>query len=244
MMIILALIRIKQDKTKHLQRHVTAADFGGVPSLFGVCIYAFMCQHSLPSFITPMKSKSHVNVIFVVDFSIILLFYSLLSFSAMYAFEDLQDLYTLNFQSYEPFIHYFLALFPVFTLSTNFPIISVTLRDNLKNLFYREGRPYPWVVDKIVFPLVTILPPIAVALATDNLEVLVGVTGSYAGTGVQYVIPATLVYFARKQLRELTNRYDNKHRSKFRQRSWIFFVLIWAVIGLAFITANHIITKK
>ncbi|XP_031552632.1 transmembrane protein 104-like [Actinia tenebrosa] len=242
MMIILALIRIHQGKGKNL--HVSAGDFGGVPNLFGVCIYAFMCQHSLPSFITPMKSKSHVNLIFVVDFGIILLFYSLLSFSAMFAFDDLLDLYTLNFHAYDPFIHYFLALFPVFTLSTNFPIISVTLRDNLKNLFYRAGHPYPWVIDKIVFPLVTILPPIAVAFATDNLEILVGVTGSYAGTGVQYIIPATLVYFARKQLRELANSYDNKHRSKFRQRSWIFFVLIWAVIGIAFITANHIITRK
>lgn len=242
MMIILALIRIKQGKGK--QVHVSAGDFSGVPNLFGVCIYAFMCQHSLPSFITPMKSKSHVNRIFVLDFSIILLFYSLLSFSAMFAFGDIQDLYTLNFEDYDPFIHYFLALFPVFTLSTNFPIISITLRDNLKNLFYREGRPYPWAVDKIVFPLVTISPPIAIAFATDNLEFLVGVTGSYAGTGVQYVIPATLVYFARKQLRELTNSYDNKHRSKFRHRWWIFFVLIWASIGIVFITANHIITRK
>jgi len=29
-------------------------------------------------------------------------------------------------------IRYFLGLFPVFALSTNFPIISVTLRNNLK----------------------------------------------------------------------------------------------------------------
>jgi amino acid permease len=29
----------------------------GVPNFFGICIYAFMCHHSLPSIITPMKRK-------------------------------------------------------------------------------------------------------------------------------------------------------------------------------------------
>ncbi|KAK3742970.1 hypothetical protein QZH41_008387, partial [Actinostola sp. cb2023] len=167
MMIVLAVLRISQGKNHH---QVSIADFSGVPNLFGVCIYAFMCQHSLPSFITPMKSKSRVTLIFSLDFGIILLFYALLSFSAMFAFSDLLDLYTLNFQYCTPFIHYFLALFPVFTLSTNFPIISITLRDNLKNLFHREGRPYPWIIDRIAFPIATILPPIGVAFATQNLE--------------------------------------------------------------------------
>ena len=37
-------------------------------------------------------------------------------------------------------IHYFLSLFPVFTLSTNFPIIAITLRNNLKGLFLTEGE--------------------------------------------------------------------------------------------------------
>jgi hypothetical protein len=52
-----------------------------------------------------------------------------------------EDLYTLNFQPNEQghqvvtnvkFFEYFLALFPVFTLSTNFPIIGITLRNNLQ----------------------------------------------------------------------------------------------------------------
>ncbi|XP_020899381.1 transmembrane protein 104 [Exaiptasia diaphana] len=241
MVIVLAVLRIFNGKGN---KHVSAANFSGVPNLFGVCIYAFMCQHSLPSFITPMRDKSRVTCIFSLDFGIILLFYAVMSFSGMFAFNDLNDLYTLNFQNYTPFIHYFLALFPVFTLSTNFPIISITLRDNLKNLFYREGRQYSWTVDRLIFPIVTIIPPIGIAFATQNLEMLVGITGSYAGAGVQYVIPTTLVYCARKEIRSLITTYNNKHRSIFRQRSWLFFVLVWTVICVCFVSANHIITKK
>lgn len=243
-MIILAFVKI----SKHKPRHDTpVADLRGLPNLFGVCVYSYMCQHSIPSLITPMKDKSRVTQLFFADFAIVMVFYALLSFTAIFAFpvKELEDLYTLNFwDNCGSFVGYFLALFPVFTLSTNFPIISITLRDNLKNLFYHEGRPYPWVVDRIVFPLVTISLPIAIAFITQNLEFLVGVTGSYAGAGVQYVIPACLVYCGRKQLKEITGYYDNKHRSPFGRRVWIMSVIGWAGVCIAFVTANHIITRK
>ena len=239
------MTRITSDSRAHSAKNVTIANMAGVPNLFGVCVYSFMCQHSLPSLITPMKSKLRVTWLMLSDFSVVLLFYSLLSFSAIFAFHDIKDLYTLNFWNISgKFASFYLALFPVFTLSTNFPIISITLRDNLKNLFYREGRPYHWAIDRLVFPLVTIVPPIVVAFITHDLEILVGVTGSYAGTGVQYVIPAMLVYCGRKRLRAETGCYDNKHRSLFRQRSWLIFVMLWSLLCIALVTVNHIITKK
>lgn len=244
MMIVLACKTIVKDKPKH---DIPIAEFSGLPNLFGVCVYSYMCQHSIPSLITPIKNKSRVTQLFSLDFAIVLVFYALLSFSGIFAFrkDELKDLYTLNFWGKAgKFVEYFLALFPVFTLSTNFPIISITLRDNLKNLFFRESRPYSWTVDRIIFPLATITLPIIVAFITQDLEILVGVTGSYAGTGVQYAIPACLVYFGRKHLKELTGFYENKHRSPFSHPLWVVFVLGWAVVCVAFVTANHIITKK
>lgn len=244
MMIVLALVKIGKGKGEH---DTPPANFSGLPNLFGVCVYSYMCQHSLPSLITPMINKSHITLLFIADFAVVMVFYALLSFTAIFTFraEDLKDLYTLNFwDSSGEFVGYFLALFPVFTLSTNFPIISITLRDNLKNLFHREGRPYPWVVDRIVFPLATITLPIIVAFITQNLEVLVGVTGSYAGAGVQYIIPACLAYCGKKHVMMLTGRYNNKHRSRFGRTPWILFVIGWAFVCIAFVTANHIITRE
>lgn len=245
LMIVLACVRIGKDKPHH---DIPVAEFSGLPNFFGVCVYSFMCQHSIPSLITPMRSKSRVMQLFFADFAVVLVFYALLSFTGIFAFskDDLKDLYTLNFwgTAAGELVGYFLALFPVFTLSTNFPIISITLRDNLKNLFFREGHQYSWAVDRIVFPLATITLPILVAFVTQNLEILVGVTGSYAGAGVQYVIPACLVYFGRKQVQEQTGYYDNKHRSPFSRSLWVMCVIAWAVVCVAFVTANHIITKK
>ncbi|CAL4232615.1 unnamed protein product, partial [Meganyctiphanes norvegica] len=92
----------------------------------------------------------------------------------------------------------FLLLFPVFTLSTNFPIIAITLRNNLKGLFLRETRRYSFFTSRCLFPLLAIIPPTIIAIITSNVEFLVGITGAYAGSVIQYVVPATLVYQARK----------------------------------------------
>jgi hypothetical protein len=48
----------------------------------------------------------------------------------------LDSLYTLNFQHFDvsPLAD-FLTLYPVFTLSSNFPLIAITLRNNLQILW-------------------------------------------------------------------------------------------------------------
>ena len=96
--------------------------------------------------VTPISKKRNINTLIFADYFIILLFYFLLAFTGIFAFEEINDLYTLNFQPdpeepwYMKVIHYFLSLFPVFTLSTNFPIIAITLRNNLQTLFLTEGK--------------------------------------------------------------------------------------------------------
>ncbi|GLD48880.1 transmembrane protein 104 [Lates japonicus] len=247
MMIILALIRIGKGTG---EGRPPVASLSGIPNLFGVCVYSFMCQHSLPSLVTPISDKKRVGTLVLADYILILGFYVLLSFTAIFCFNGsfLHDMYTLNFTDNcdvldIPVLRYFLGLFPVFTISTNFPIIAVTLRNNWKTLFHRDGGTYPWVVDRVVFPLITLVPPILVAFCTHNLESLVGITGSYAGTGIQYIIPAFLVYYARRHLEPVMGRDAiNKHQSPFRHAFWVWFVLLWAAFCLMFVTANIILT--
>ncbi|XP_030649637.1 transmembrane protein 104 [Chanos chanos] len=248
MMIILALIRISKG---HGEGRPPVAQISGIPNLFGVCVYSFMCQHSLPSLVTPISNKRRISALVLMDYMLILGFYSLLSFTAIFCFDSsmIRAMYTLSFSDNcdvldVPFLRYFLALFPVFTISTNFPIIAVTLRNNWKTLFHRDGGTYPWVVDRVVFPLITLVPPIIVAFCTHDLEALVGITGAYAGTGIQYIIPAFLVFFSRRHLEPVFGRDTvNKHRSPFRHSFWVWFVVIWAVFCLMFVTANIILTE-
>ncbi|XP_075435925.1 LOW QUALITY PROTEIN: transmembrane protein 104 [Ascaphus truei] len=245
-MIVLALVRIGAGEGAG---HPPLAQPSGVRNLFGVCVYSFMCQHSLPSLLTPVSRKKHLTGLVLLDYSLVLAFYSLLCFTAIFCFSSgaLMDMYTLNFSGCGPLappaLGYFLGLFPVFTISTNFPIIAVTLRNNWKTLFHREGGTYPWLVDRVVFPLITLAPPVLVAFCTHDLESLVGITGAYAGNGIQYVIPAFLVLCSRKEAGlVLGPGVGNKHRSPFRQAGWAWFVLLWALSCLIYVTANIILT--
>ena len=237
-----------------------SASIVGFPVLFGVSIYSFMCQHSLPGMITPMRTKRGIFWLILVDFMLILAFYLLLTFtgSLLFTYDYLLDVYTLNFfHSYEALkpigervlsvLGYYLALFPVFTLSTNFPIISITLRENLKALAriivkpWMGEKPFPWLIDHILFPILAVLPPLGIAFATTNVEVLVSVTGSFPGIGVQYVIPATLA-FAGKYIisRKLRIEYKNKYKSPFSHILFLVLVLVWTGVSVLLIIADDV----
>jgi amino acid permease len=240
LMIVLALIRLGKRKGSGKP---SVADFSGIPDLFGASVYSFMCQHSLPSLITPLKNKKYVTSILFMDVGVALLFYSLLSFTAVFTFSEsqIEDVYTLSFKHITSSgISTFLALYPVFALSASFPIISITLRENLKSLFQKDDREFSWAVEKIGFPLFAVLPPIVIALSTTNVEMLVSLTGSYAGAGVQYVIPTMLTFYGRRKAMEMFQCYDNNYGSFFKHRAWIWLVLSWTLLSVGVVTAYNI----
>lgn len=272
-MISLAIRKIYQntkndDEDNKIPADVKLFDIESVPNFFGVCIYAFMCHHSLPSIITPMRRKENYKRIFITAYTCIMVFYLLLSTTAVFAFgSHLDDFYTLNFspQTYDKskdsililIIDYYLALFPVFTISASFPIIGITLRNNLKSLYYfaLDREQQETMIEEnlpsshrrnyfvsIVLPLVTLTPPLVISLITHDLQLLVGFTGSYAGVAIQYVIPCCLVYFGRKQaVRVFRENFQGKHSyaSPFKSKYWVFFVLLWANVAIVFVTLDH-----
>lgn len=232
----------------------------GMPSLFGTCVYSFMCHHSLPSLVAPIRDKGGLHKMLSGDYMLIATFYLFLAMTGSFAFAHLEDLYTLNFiptakQSdiFLVFIEYFLALFPVFTLSASFPIIAITLRNNLEALFMgtttqpngNTDAAYSsfcqFLLRRCAFPLMAILPPIVITFFTDSLASLVSFTGSYAGTGIQYIIPVALVWQARKTCRAILGQgIINDFRSPFQNIAWLIFVFVWSVTSVVLVTVNFL----
>nr|CAD7401494.1 unnamed protein product [Timema poppensis] len=235
------------------QGHPPAASLSGVPGLFGACVYSFMCHHSLPALVSPIADKTRLSRFLALDYVLIAAFYLLLALTGAFAFQHLDDLYTLDFGPRANgdcgtgaawpvmAMEYFLALFPVFTLSTSFPIIAITLRNNLKSLFLTEGCHYHWCIRKLAFPLLAVIPPVLIATTTENLEILVRVTGSYAGASIQYIIPALLVYYARqKTLQVIGMGVKNEFASPFHSCGWVWFVILWAIACSILVTVNFV----
>ncbi|CAH8503068.1 unnamed protein product [Schistosoma intercalatum] len=186
-----------------------------IPSLFGVCVYVFMCHHSIPGIVTPVRDKSKILCrIFIPVFITVLSFNLLLSTTAIIAFNHIEDIYTLNFLPNNEFIDisqipytlaliigYFLCLFPVFALTSSFPIVGTSLLGNifsLCNFFSAFGSDRAQNILKYTLPFVVLLPPLGIALITNNVGYLTGFTGAIFGSGIQYIIPALLVFKARR----------------------------------------------
>lgn len=229
------------------------ANPSGLPALFGACVYSFMCHHSLPSLVAPIRDKAGLHPLLSADYLLICCFYLFLALTGSFAFATLDDLYTLNFVPNSnqtdvilKFVEYFLALFPVFTLSASFPIIAITLRNNLQTLFIGSSQleDYGFFIRRLAFPLLAILPPIFVTFFTDSLTSLVSFTGSYAGTGIQYIIPIALVWQARRTCTQLLGQgIINEYRSPFKSVAWLIFVLIWACTCVVLVTVNFFLVN-
>lgn len=245
-MITLASIRLYKNGQEGFPEAVRIA---GVPALLGASVYSFMCHHSLPGLVAPFSDKRYVIRQLGLDYLLICGFYLLLALTGSFAFKHVQDLYTLNFvpnnfgtsNMFMEIVEYFLGLFPVFTLSTSFPIIAITLQNNLRALVLDTNAVeiYGFVLRRVTFPTLAVVPPILVALSTHNLSSLVEFTGSYAGVIIQYVIPALLVYCARKSCRrDLGTVSANKYASPFKNNIWIIFVLCWSIVCIVFVSVH------
>ena len=212
-----------------------------------------MCHHSIPSIVAPIRSKDKLKSLFAYDYICIALFYLLLSLTAVFTFDKFQDLYTLNFHpktacltpavDVPQVLGYFIVLFPVFTLSSSFPIIGITLRNNLetvlKSCFKIHRR------QRIILVIAVLLVPCTVSLITENINFLVGFTGSYAGVAVQYVVPALLVYNARRQAQlKLRRPLHFVNQSYFQNKYWAFVVLLWAWLAVIVITAYNVLPSR
>lgn len=246
-MVTLATIRLAKYGQ---QGHPKLINLAEVPALAGSSVYSFMCHHSIPSLIAPISDKRIITKKISIDFFLIFGFYLLLALTGAFAFETLEDLYSLNFIHSEDssifgrIIGFFLGAFPLFPMSTSFPIIAITLQSNLKNLFLdRSNDNHSFLINRLIFPTVAILPPFMIALCTHNIKYLVEITGTYAGVIVQYVIPVILVFYSRKQCFQDFGFSNNKFTSPFRHGAWLLFVIIWAVICIIFVTADLIMNK-
>lgn len=242
-MVTLAIVRLIKYGP---QGHPKLINLSEVPALAGSSVYSFMCHHSLPGLIAPISNKANLTRKIGYDFIIICLFYLLLSITGAFAFETVDDLYSLNFiQSGDSnflmkIIGFFLVAFPLFPMSTSFPIIAITLQSNLKNLVLRRNghEEHNIFVKRIIFPTLAVVPPVIVALCTHNLKRLVEITGTYAGVLVQYVIPAALVFYARRQCYRDFGYSNHKYASPFRNSFWFIFIICWAVVCIIFVSVD------
>ena len=90
-----------------------------------------------------------------------------------------------------------------------------------------------------LFAMIAAVPSLIVAAFFQDVDALVSLTGSYAGLFIELVIPAVLVYQARKVMREQYPGEPNPYRSPFQSTVWLIIILVVAAITLVVVTINN-----
>ncbi|CAM4621939.1 unnamed protein product [Caretta caretta] len=225
----------------------TLANFGALPNIFGACSLAAVSHATLPHIIPSILNKANLGLGIAIVFIVVGAFYALLSLTIMFTFEKdkIQEIVLLNFLdcSIVPgvFFIYFLGLYTAFKVSAIFPLNAVALRDNIWAMFSSFQCSRIWAVERLLFPLLAIIPPTVIAVVTENIEVIVGITGSYAATTIQLIIPPLLVHYSRRDTREKFGPSVHiKHASPFQHNFWIILAIIFAVFTITTVTILYI----
>eukprot|EP00742_Colponemidia_sp_Colp-10_P002972 GILJ01003171.1.p1 GENE.GILJ01003171.1~~GILJ01003171.1.p1 ORF type:complete len:535 (+),score=35.66 GILJ01003171.1:36-1640(+) len=242
---------------------LTTFDVSKTPYLLGNSIFVFMIHHSVASLITPLRPHREANRIVYTAYSVSLVAYIVLCGTALVAFHGLsntkcqdsdaaaapcalQKLYNLNFFFFEwKWIARFLYFYPVLTVAT-FPLISITLRNNLRQLllpslprsfpqFYSYSKNTEWDPFNIAFTFLAVTPPLLLAFLNRDVQQIVSLTGAFAGLFIMFVVPCCLVVQARAQLaKKFGKSVKNPFHSPFRHRNWLYLVAAWILFSLAF----------
>jgi hypothetical protein len=84
--------------------------------------------------------------------------------------------------------------------------------------------------------------PLLVAFVTQNVEMLVSITGSYGGCCIEFIIPTLLVMSARKKVNSFAQA--NLLRSKLSMGKlsspfFVYLILSWSAVCLILVTLNQ-----
>eukprot|EP00897_Mesotaenium_endlicherianum_P003252 jgi/Mesen1/2955/ME000176S01995 len=223
LMTVLALVRVARDGFH--PAGVKLANFTQLPNLVGGAVYCYMCHHSLPGIIAPMKEKEKEVKLAAYTFTLVCAFYLLLFLSTAAAFGSDQPLTREWRRAQYGALGYFIALFPVLSVSSNFPMLCITLRNNLFSLArlclnkrkakvarsaggerqplmerqLSEGAPPSAGFSMpayVAIAMVASVPPLYFGI---NINSLVGFTGNYAGCAVMFIVPSCFVLLSREK---------------------------------------------
>ncbi|MBN3276686.1 TM104 protein, partial [Polyodon spathula] len=223
------------------------ADLNAFPSVFGACSVAAVSHTVLPTVVPLIRNKTYLCQGVLAVFAAVTVLYLTLCLFVVFVFQekDIQAVILVNFASCSIipviFVIYILGLYTTIKVSANFPLNGVTLSDNLRSMFAGFQCSHAWPVDRLLFPLAVIVPPLAISYSTHNIEMIVGITGSYTVNFIQYVTPSALVYLSRKEARaRFGEDVKIKHASPFQHGFWIILALLYAAVGLVVSTFFYV----
>jgi len=242
----------KDPKPAHISE-LTFFDISGIAYVFGNAVLTFNCHHSVPGLVTPVRPQAQLKYVFRSVLTFCCTGLGALCILAMLAFHnakgsdcdthdgppcEINKLYNLNFSSYHiPVFAKLLDGYPVLMVAL-YPLLSITLRNNLLALFPNLATRMNPVTRGRLFTIAASLPMLLFAFAKPDIAKVTSITGAYFGCCIMYIIPGFLVKISRARLAEYGTVAENPSASEFQGPFWYWLVIGWGLVAIAFSTVD------
>jgi hypothetical protein len=141
---------------------------------------------------------------------------------------EIQKLYNENFLNL-PFIGQVCNFYPMLNVSA-VPILTITLRNNLFQLFGLESKGTMSRMKKGLWSACLSIPVIIVAMIHLDAQMLIKYTGGITGCVILLLVPALFVQGARKFNAEDVFDRKNFNKSPFTHWAWPYIIYAFAIV--------------
>eukprot|EP00811_Abedinium_folium_P034078 NODE_6991_length_1618_cov_13.495641.p1 GENE.NODE_6991_length_1618_cov_13.495641~~NODE_6991_length_1618_cov_13.495641.p1 ORF type:complete len:473 (+),score=156.07 NODE_6991_length_1618_cov_13.495641:108-1526(+) len=216
------LARLSEAASTRKLEDIPLWNLDGMPALFGNAAFIFMVHHSLPGLISPLLPHTTHWKASGMAYGISYVLYLLQGFLALWSVGDetlqvcgdspsrpcrIQPLFNTNFASADwTWVGKLVVCYPVLVVSV-FPLVAITLRNNLRALCANCGFGAPSMGRKetllnCMFTVFAVAPPYMIAFRTKDVQGVMKYVGGYAGLLLMFLIPTLLVLFGRRRAAE------------------------------------------
>ncbi|EMD48200.1 amino acid transporter, putative [Entamoeba histolytica KU27] len=230
-------------------------DIGGFGTLFSSCSVALACHQNLPDVVTPTKPKNHLRRIVVLGITTATILYVIIGFACSFCFGDAtRTPVTHNWLGftgcnggfgvcddgssakwYGVVVQWVILLFPAINLTSEYPLVCVTLSSNLLQMIpkqWKEKIPKIWLYSS---RLVAAVPPLIAGAIKGDLEVIFNFAGIF-GFFLLFIIPGVLQIYSKFIIRRKwgSKTYVTSFSGKYSSSYWAWPILIIAIICFSF----------
>ena len=106
-------------------------------------------------------------------------------------------------------------------------------------------KPFPLLVNYLLFPTLAVFPPLAIAFATAKIVFMASIIGALLGTWLQYTFPATFLLAGKYIItKKLKIEYRNKYTSPFSHIFFVIFSIVWTMVSVLIVVAEDVLKIK
>lgn len=211
---------------------IPLAKWDSVSLIFTASSFALLFQPSAPGLIFPLKDQTKASSVFARAIVIcVLLYFGLSCAAAIYFRDKLKPSVNLNWRSFSfskdgkkglgtLVMNYILVLFPAIDTISVFPLLTVTLGNNL--LFalgpFLETRISSALARRVLCRLLACIPPLIASYFIQRLDTILQISGIFSAY-IAFVNPSLLIHLAHKRMsKEFGAVQRTKHSALYSHR--------------------------